>query len=689
MERSSIEETVLPLRWFASPWWPYVVLGLGFLLRLFHLGYQSIWYDEGVSLYLARQSVGQLIQHTAGDIHPPLYYLLLHFWLGLAGDSEFAAAFVSVFWGLLLVALLYWAGCRLYDRAVGGAAALLVAVSTYQIWYSQEIRMYTLGALLGWVAFCSAWEYLERQELGGELSVRHGAVYVVACALGLYALYYFAFLLIAFNVWAVLRFLRLRTQPPPRASHLRSSVIGWSVAQLAVVVLYLPWLGIAFRQVVNPPVPPWRSLPNLWVAIIQSWSALSFGQTVKPDEMALALLLTFGLFVLGIGLTLRRQVNLGLGLALYTLCPLGIMLLVSLWMPLFHERYVFIYSAAFYLAMAVGLVWLMRRWTVLGCLAGLIWLGISGYSFYEFHYDPKYAGDDFRSAVTWLAQAVRPGDAILINAGYAYPPFVYYYPYEVDWRGRLVNYKPDSFPITGTVVLQTGSIDGNPTLGWGREDSDFYATNEDETAGALSRVFAAAPRVWMLRAYDTVVDPGGFVRAWLDTHGRLVEDRSFAGDSYLRVQGYLTQPEPSFAPPPLSKEMNVTFDNDLELLGYVGQPNSLQAGRPWEIDLYWKALRQLPADYRVAVQWVDQQGQPWARDDQMPLGTAYPTSHWLNGEVLRQPVGIRPPQGIPAGNYRVEVLVYDPRKQQALGAVGPDGRTLGDRVALGEISLSR
>jgi hypothetical protein len=127
----------------------------------------------------------------------------------------------------------------------------------------------------------------------------------------------------------------------------------------------------------------------------------------------------------------------------------------------------------------------------------------------------------------------------------------------------------------------------------------------------------------------------------------------------------------------------------LELLGYVGQPNSVQPGRPWEIDLYWKALRQLPADYRVAVQWVDQQGQPWARDDEMLLGTAYPTSHWQNGEVLRQPIGLRPPQGIPAGDYRVEVLVYDPKKQQALGAVGSDGRTLGDSIALGEISLSK
>jgi len=77
-------------------WWvPIIVLFLGFLLRVFRLGDQSIWYDEGVSLYLAQQTPGQIIRHTAGDIHPPLYYLVLHVWTSVVGDSEFAAAFLS------------------------------------------------------------------------------------------------------------------------------------------------------------------------------------------------------------------------------------------------------------------------------------------------------------------------------------------------------------------------------------------------------------------------------------------------------------------------------------------------------------------------------------------------------------------------------------------------------------------
>ena len=78
----------------------FIILG-GFALRLYHLGAQSLWYDETVSAYLASQSIPDLIAHTARDIHPPAYYLLLHLWTRLAGHSEFALAFFSLAFGLL------------------------------------------------------------------------------------------------------------------------------------------------------------------------------------------------------------------------------------------------------------------------------------------------------------------------------------------------------------------------------------------------------------------------------------------------------------------------------------------------------------------------------------------------------------------------------------------------------------
>src|SRR5512135_1638666 len=97
-----------PMRMAPRHRWPIVTILLaGTALRMFHLGADSLWYDETVSVYLAGSPVPELLRHTAGDIHPPGYYLLLRAWLLLAGyptghadpagqGLEFAAAFLSL-----------------------------------------------------------------------------------------------------------------------------------------------------------------------------------------------------------------------------------------------------------------------------------------------------------------------------------------------------------------------------------------------------------------------------------------------------------------------------------------------------------------------------------------------------------------------------------------------------------------
>src|SRR5450759_539794 len=84
-----------------------LILLAGTGLRLFRLGAESLWYDETVSVMLAGSPLRELLRHTAGDIHPPGYYLLLRAWLLLSGyptghadpagnGLEFAAGFLSL-----------------------------------------------------------------------------------------------------------------------------------------------------------------------------------------------------------------------------------------------------------------------------------------------------------------------------------------------------------------------------------------------------------------------------------------------------------------------------------------------------------------------------------------------------------------------------------------------------------------
>ncbi len=98
-----------------------ILLILIFLLALALRGYrldgQSLWADEGNSAALASRPLAQIAHDSAHDIHPPLYYWLLHGWTRLAGTSEIALRSLSALLGLLLVWLIYLIGRRLHGQA--------------------------------------------------------------------------------------------------------------------------------------------------------------------------------------------------------------------------------------------------------------------------------------------------------------------------------------------------------------------------------------------------------------------------------------------------------------------------------------------------------------------------------------------------------------------------------------------
>jgi len=653
---------------------------LAFALRLYRLGYQSIWYDEGVSIHLAQKSLMALTAHTAGDIHPPFYYYLLHFWIKAAGSSEFAIAFLSLAFGLLLIPLVYRLGRYLYNPLVGSLAALLVAASPYNLWYSQEIRMYTLGALLGVVSL-----YSLLRLLAGARGRVYWLGYILGAALGLYTLYYFAFLLVFLNLLILGWWLWFRQQG------VRASVFGnWVLAQLMVLLLYLPWLPIAWHQATDPPVPPWRTFTPFWQVIVESWSALALGQSVEPRAVwpvlvTIAIIYGLGVIYSGRDCILHPAPCILLG---YTFVPVLGIYLASLWTPLFHVRYVFIYSPAFYILLAAGLAWVKERWRPgLGLGLSLIMVA-STCSIYNFHFDPRYAADDHRAAVKYIAERWRPGDAILINAGYVYPTFLYYYRGPVLWRGRLINYDGKT-EGAGPVVLQTGSLGGAASLGWGNPQSDFYPTTEEETAQALERVFARHPRLWVFRVYDTVTDPNGFIRSWLDQHGLKFDELLVAGESGIRVQGYLTHRKPNYDPPSLAHPLNVSLGHQVTLLGYGEEPASVVAGEPFDLTVYWQPKGRLNGDYHLFYGLFDGQGRLWAQGDEAPIGPLYRPSRWVAGEVVRHPIRLLVPVGTPPGEYTFQGGMYDPRTGQWLEVEDPSRAVQGVRVGLGSVQVIR
>ena len=123
-------------------WALVFVLAIAVVLRLVGLGHQSYWIDEYASIVMAYDGLFSGFSQIRSDVHPPLYFTLLHFWIRAFGNAETTVRLLSVVPSVLMVVFLYRLGKRLFGAESGLLAAVLAAASLLQIYYAQEARSY-------------------------------------------------------------------------------------------------------------------------------------------------------------------------------------------------------------------------------------------------------------------------------------------------------------------------------------------------------------------------------------------------------------------------------------------------------------------------------------------------------------------------------------------------------------------
>jgi len=689
-------------------WRLLVLAGLlvGFALRLYRLGATSLWYDETVSVALAQKSIPALIQHTAGDIHPPGYYLLLHFWQALTQPTptlglEFLYAWPSLWCGLLIVALLFPLGRRLASLPVALVGLWLAALNPYQIWYSQEVRMYTLGALLGLVGL---WALLRWWQAGaaGQRPYRWLVVYAVAGAAGLYTLYYFLFVLVALNAIALFFWFTAWRQTAMR------QWLFWLGAQLALLLLWLPWLPRFWQQAIEPPVPPWRVPWTTGAAFLDDLargaSALISGQsTLAPTGWFWLFFFFLILIIAYLHYTNKKEGQPPIGyfvLAGYLLIPLAALVISTLWItPLYHVRYLFTYAPPLLLLLAAALLACRNRQRLLGAVATIGLLVVHGWSLYNFWFAPTWQDDDHRSAVAQLAQAWRPGDTIVVNAGWVYTALTTYWPTTLvgpdaaappplDQLVRLIDYptlaQQGAATANKLVAVRTGSVDGAPTLGWGDPASDFFAISAADTNLALSAVARQAQRLWHYRLYYTVYDPSGVIRDWFDTYHTLLRETPISGRDYLRLQLYQSGqavPDQAWATLPLQQDR---FVGDLRLQEAALIAPAVAAGSYLYAKLTWQPPANrtaLPTVISFSLRLYDADGHLLAQADEtptIPLATWPATYPYL----MALPV----PVATPPGAHPLLLIAYDAQNGVPLAVAATEPQR--QELSLGAITIT-
>ncbi|MDY7042468.1 MAG: DUF2723 domain-containing protein, partial [Chloroflexota bacterium] len=157
------------------------------------------------------------------------------------------------------------------------------------------------------------------------------------------------------------------------------------------------------------------------------------------------------------------------------------------------------------------------------------------------------------------------------------------------------------------------------------------------------------------------------------------------GAHHLRSLGPLVEvgTVPQIAPPPLDQRLDTTFGEHIRLLGFNADEMTASQGQPVHLTLFWQALAPVPANYHVRLRLVSPGGRVWWESEEHPVSGLYPTAAWKPPEIIADYHEIAPGDGVPPGDYYLDVGLFPPFARQGL----PVADTGADYLTLSTIRL--
>lgn len=623
-----------------------VALAVG--LRLYKIDAQSLWYDEGNSARIAERSVELIIAGAAGDIHPPLYYLLLKFWRALFGSGEAALRSLSAACGVLTVLLTQRTGKLIGGERAAWAAGVLAAAAPLAVYYGQEARMYALLALC---ASASSWALFHALRAP---RARWTALLALATACGLWTHYAYPFVMTAQGLGVLMSLRRSG----------RRALVHYVVANVVAIASFAPWLPVAFEQITGwsvqaQPYTVREALPDA-LRWILAGRTLPLGEAV-PVMILFSVLACAGLFAAwgdafaSIAARLRRPGSSGSpGLAhlrraapgwgsdrtsgafvvvlLQALAPLALLFVFGLYRDA-YLKFLLVCTAPACLLAALGIdVLAARLQRARGCAvaaAVAVVVALLAPSLRNLYDDPAYARDDYRRIHAMIRAAGE--SAVVFVAPNQWEIYTYY---KGDDR--------DLFPL------------------------QYLPAYESFAAQQLEPVAFGRARLFALYYAERDADPNGWYERWLGTHIAKIHEEWIGNIRvalYSGANDYRTVAE------------NVQFGDALTLVRAEADLTRTDGVVP--VRLTWRAERPLERRYKMFVHIGAADAPPVAQSDSEPASGYAPTDAWQPGVEVLDERGAWLKPGAPAGSWSVFVGVYD----------AASGERLGERLKLGEMKF--
>lgn len=425
-----------------------VILGLAIILRFYNLGTESYWIDEMSTVVEGQESLPQLLSSGRLD-QPPAYYLLFHFWIKVLGTEEVSTRAFSVIAGLIAIFLLFLIGSKLFGKDVGLISAFLMAISEYQIYYSQQARFYSyfeLTVLLSFLFFILA---LEKKQF------IYFFLYALANALMMYAHTHGTFIIIAQSIYLIIYWRKYR--------HV---FLPWLTTQFIFVILVSPYFyplifgaggveSAVDKNIGGIPLPstsdPIRSIYRFMFSARgeRSWAMMALNYSIA------AIFLLVSMWVYSIKNTNINSLLISLSntwsetkqflvlhasKVIFLICWLGLPIILPfilsfLLTPIYLDRYVISASPAFYLILAIVMVNIRKiipTWAMICALIIMIFPSL-------FYYYSRDVHEQWQQVANYVQENSMGNDVIVFapnqGIGIEEKTFNWYYHGNLDSYG--------------------------------------------------------------------------------------------------------------------------------------------------------------------------------------------------------------------------------------------------------------
>lgn len=401
----------------------YLVLLVGGLLRLINLD-QSLWLDEGITVQTVRSFsfIPLITEFPKFDLHPPGHYLLLFFWTAIFGISEISLRIPSLVMGVITIFLVWKIGIEMSSKKVALIAAWLLAINPLHIYYSQEARMYSMGAMVVLLNFYYFHRLLKNGSwLGYSLST-------VLVLMTDYIIYFsFVGQLLILVLWYKDRF----------GLYLKSIIPGG--------VIFGAWVPMFYGQIQSGSglageLPVWQRVVGSFDIKALGLTAVKFmlGRISLVDKFWYALLAGFAGVMYGIGIgraILSNDRNTRIILVM-AFCPIILAWLFSTFLPIYSYFRVLYCLPFVLLVLSIGLCQLQRVGKVLVVVISLVSIVSSGY----YLINSSFHREDWKGLVQFLSTKQTDDSVVVFESNGSFAPFDYYNMDKIDTKAGLLTF---------------------------------------------------------------------------------------------------------------------------------------------------------------------------------------------------------------------------------------------------------